>query len=103
PPGLIIATLQTISPNELRGQMVAFYLIAVNFLSYSFAPSLPAILSDFVFQSELALGRSISTLAVINYTIASICLGLSLKYYRDAINKTGAWQHSASKRGSSHD
>jgi len=103
PPGLIIATLQTIAPNELRGQMVAFYLIAVNFLSYSFAPSLPAILSDFVFQSELALGRSISTLAVINYTIASICLGLSLKYYRDAINKTGAWQHSASKRGSSHD
>ena len=43
PPGLIIATLQTIAPNELRGQMVAFYLIAVNFLSYSFAPSLPAL------------------------------------------------------------
>ena len=103
PPGLIIATLQTISPNELRGQMVAFYLIAVNFLSYSFAPSLPAILSDFVFESELALGQSISTLAVFNYTIASICLGLSLKYYRDAINKTGAWQHTASKKGSSHD
>ncbi len=103
PPGLIIATLQTISPNELRGQMVAFYLIAVNFLSYSFAPSLPAILSDFVFESELALGQSISTLAVFNYTIARICLGLSLKYYRDAINKTGAWQHTASKKGSSHD
>ena len=92
PPGLIIATLQTIAPNELRGQMVAFYLIAVNFLSYSFAPSLPALLSDFVFESELALGQSISTLAVVNYTIAAVCLGLSLKYYRDAVTKTGAWK-----------
>ena len=60
PPGLIIATLQTIAPNELRGQMVAFYLIAVNFFIFSFAP-LPALFSDFVFESELALGKSIST------------------------------------------
>ena len=93
PPGLIIATLQTIAPNELRGQMVAFYLIAVNFLSYSFAPSLPALLSDFVFGSELALGKSISTLAVINYSIAGVCLGLSLKYYRRAVDMTKAWQN----------
>ena len=93
PPGLIIATLQTIAPNELRGQMVAFYLIAVNFLSYSFAPSLPALLSDFAFESELALGKSISTLAVINYSIAGVCLGLSLKYYRQAVDMTKAWQN----------
>ena len=42
-----MATIQAIAPNELRGQMVAVYLIAVNFLSYTFAPSLPAMLSDF--------------------------------------------------------
>ena len=91
PPGLIMATLQGVAPNELRGQMVAFYLIAVNFLSYTFAPSLPALLSDFVFDSELALGKSISILAVINYTIAAICLGLCLKYYRSAVAKAKAW------------
>ncbi len=94
PPGLIIATLQTISPNELRGQMVAFYLIAVNFLSYSFAPSLPAILSDFVFESELALGQSISTLAVFNYTIASICLG--------AITQILSRRHQQNRRLATH-
>jgi len=93
PPGLIITTLQLISPNELRGQMVAFYLIAVNFLSYSFAPSLPAICSDFLFSSELALGKSISLLAVINYSVAIICLTLGLKHYRQALNKAEAWQN----------
>ncbi len=91
PPGLIMATLQAIAPNELRGQMVAFYLIAVNFLSYTFAPSLPALISDYVFASELALGKSISILAVINYSIASICLFAGLKYYRRALDAARDW------------
>ena len=92
PPGLIMATLQAIAPNELRGQMVAFYLIAVNFLSYTFAPSLPALLSDFVFESELALGKSISILAVINYSIAAVCFWFGLKHYREALDAAKAWR-----------
>ena len=91
PPGLIMATIQAIAPNELRGQMVAFYLIAVNFLSYTFAPSLPAYLSDEVFMSRLALGKAISLLAVVNYTIAVICLALCLKYYRQALVAARQW------------
>ena len=89
PPGLIMTTLQAISPNELRGQMVAFYLISVSFLSYTFAPSLPAVVSDYFFQSELALGKSISALAVINYAVAIICLALCLKPYRAALAQRG--------------
>ncbi len=89
PPGLMMTTLQVISPNELRGQMVAFYLISVSFLSYTFAPSLPAMISDFIFESELALGKSISALAVVNYAIAILCLGLSLKPYREALKQRG--------------
>ncbi len=91
PPGLIMSTLQAISPNELRGQMVAFYLIAVNFIAYTIAPSLPAILSDFLFQSELALGKAISTLAVVNYSIAIVCLWFGLKHYRIALEQAKQW------------
>jgi len=91
PPGLIMATLQAIAPNELRGQMVAFYLIAVNFLAYTFAPSLPALISDFVFASELALGKSISILAVVNYSIAIVCLAMCLKHYRAALREAESW------------
>ena len=92
PPGLILTSLQAIAPNEMRGQMVAFYLIAVNFLSYTFAPSLPAVMSDYFFQSPLALGKSISILAVINYLIAALCLGFGLKAYRNALDKTQHWK-----------
>ena len=92
PPGLMMATLQAIAPNELRGQMVAFYLIAVNFLSYTFAPSLPALISDFVFNSELALGKAISMLAVVNYSIAAACLYFGLRHYRQALDQAKAWR-----------
>ena len=93
PNGLMLATLQAVAPNELRGQMVGVYLIAVNFLAYTFAPTLPALLSDYVFQSELALGKSISMLAVVNYSIAIVALGLSLKYYRAALERAKEWSH----------
>ena len=92
PNGLMLATLQSVAPNELRGQMVAIYLIAVNFLSYTFAPSLPAVLSDFLFASELALGKSISLLAALNYGMAFAALALSLRHYRAVLDKTEVWK-----------
>jgi MFS family permease len=91
PPGLMMATLQAVAPNEMRGQMVGVYLIVVNFLAYTFAPSLPALMSDYVFGSELALGKSISVLAVINYSICALCLGAGLKHYRAALEEAKAW------------
>lgn len=91
PPGLIIAALQTVAPNELRGQSVAFYMIVVNFLSYTFAPTLPALMNDFVFDSEMALGKSLSTLAVVNYSIAAVCIGFGLRYFRRALKTAEAW------------
>lgn len=91
PPGLIITALQSIAPNELRGQSVAFYMIVVNFLSYTFAPTLPALLNDFVFQDEMALGKSISVLAAINYTIGAVCIGFGLRYFRRALKTAEAW------------
>ena len=92
PPGLMMATLQAIAPNELRGQMVAFYLIAANFLAYTFAPTLPAMMSDFIFADELALGKSISILAVFNYSLAAICFYFGLRQYRLAIEAAQAWR-----------
>ncbi|MEZ5595594.1 MAG: MFS transporter [Pseudomonadales bacterium] len=92
PPGLMMSTLQAIAPNELRGQMVAFYLVAVSFLSYTFAPSLPALVSDYVFHSEMALGKAISSLAVINYSIAFLSIAACLPAYRRALAEAERWQ-----------
>jgi predicted MFS family arabinose efflux permease len=97
PPGLMMATLQSVCPNELRGQAVAFYLISVNFLAYTFAPSLPPVLTRLLFGGEEGLGAAISFLSIFTYGSASLCLYLSLKHYRDALDIAQQWSENRSE------
>ncbi len=90
PPGLSNAALQAISPNRLRGQMIAVYLICVSFLSYLFAPLIIGLMNDYVFGREDAIHLSLSSLAAVNYTIAAICLYFSLKPLEEAIGRAKA-------------
>mgnify|MGYP001244865456 FL=1 len=92
PPGLSNAALQAISPNQMRGQIIAFYLICVSFLSYLFAPLIIGLMKDYVFGREDAIDLSLATLAVINYSIAAVCLGLSLKPLQVALRQARQWQ-----------
>ena len=87
PPGLSNAALQAISPNRLRGQMIAVYLICVSFLSYLFAPLIIGLMNDYVFGREDAIGLSLSSLAFFNYLVAAICLWLSLKPLEEAVSR----------------
>ena len=87
PSGLSNAALEAIAPNRLRGQLVATYLLCVTFLSYLVAPLVIGVMNDYVFHRESAIDLSISSFAVMNYTIASVCLGLSLKPLREAVGK----------------
>lgn len=87
PPGLSNAALQAISPNRLRGQMIAVYLICVSFLSYLFAPLIIGLMNDYVFGREDAIDLSLSSLAFVNYLIAAVCLWLSLKPLEEAVGR----------------
>lgn len=91
PPGLMMATLQSVCPNELRGQAVAFYLISVNFLAYTFAPSLPPVLTRLLFGGEEGLGLAISILSIFTYGGAAVCLYLCLTHYREALETAKSW------------
>ena len=91
PPGLSNAALQAIAPNQMRGQLVALYLICVSFLSYLIAPLIIGLMNDYVFGREDAIDLSLATLAVGNYTIAAICLAFSLKPLRRALEQAAQW------------
>ncbi|MEM1434437.1 MAG: MFS transporter [Pseudomonadota bacterium] len=87
PTGLSNAALQSIAPNQLRGQLIALYLICVSFLSYLFAPLIIGLMNDYVFGREDAIDLSIAVLAAVNYTVAGVCLALSLKPLRLAVQQ----------------
>jgi len=87
PPGLSNAALQAIAPNRMRGQLIAIYLICVSFLSYLIAPLIIGLTNDYVFEREDAIGLSLSSLAIVNYSIAAICLYLSLDPLHEAVKR----------------
>lgn len=95
PPGLGNTALQVIAPNQLRGQVMASYLLVTNFLAYLLAPLIVALLTERVFQDEKAIGSSLAVMAVVTYPTAAICLSFALKYFREALAKADEWDAQA--------
>jgi len=60
PMGTAVAALQMIFPNQVRGQVSAFYLFCLNLGGLSLGPLMPGVLNDYVFHSEAAIGKSIA-------------------------------------------
>jgi MFS family permease len=60
PMGSAVAALQMIFPNQVRGQVSAFYLFCLNLGGLTLGPLMPGVLNDYVFHSEAAIGMSIA-------------------------------------------
>ena len=85
PYGAAAAALQDITPNQLRGQVSAFYLFGLNLAGIGCGPTLVAFLSDRVFHDDRALGPALAILASIAAPLGIILLTLGLAPYRRAI------------------
>jgi MFS family permease len=79
--GLPPAILQAITPNEMRGQITAIYLFAVNLIGLAIGPSAVAAMTDFYFEDDLAVGLSLVTVTVIASVIGVVILGLGMGSY----------------------
>jgi MFS family permease len=91
PSGLGTAALQFIVPNELRGRIIAFYLVVVNFLSYALGPLLGGLISDQVFGGK-SLGSTLALMAAVNYPIGAWCVWRSLPHFRAALATAEGWR-----------
>lgn len=77
PLSLIMASLQAVAPNQLRGQLVATFSFLSNVLGVASGPTVVALLTDYVYRDELALGRSLATnsLLVTPVVVAILAFG----------------------------
>ena len=92
PGGLGTTALQFIAPNELKGRIIALYMLVVNCISLTLGPFLGGLISDRVFAGK-SLGGSLSLMAAVDYPVAFICLILCLGPFRAAVDKARAWEH----------
>jgi len=81
PGGLPPAILQAITPNEMRGQVIAVYLFVVNLIGLAIGPSAVAAMTDFFFKDDLAVGSSLVIVTVIASILGVVILGLGIRSY----------------------
>jgi MFS family permease len=76
------ASLQLITPNELRGRAIALLTIAANAVGMILGPTSVAVLNDRVFGDPNAIHLSLSIVSGLSVGMAALLLGLALPEYR---------------------
>ena len=80
--GAAAAALQQVTPNRMRGLTSAIYLFFVNLVGIGLGPTLTALITDYVFRDESAVGFSIAAMAAGFGLIAAIILWRGLEPFR---------------------
>ena len=87
-PGL---SLQQITPNQFRAQVIAIYYMMGNLIAMGIGPTLIAVISDYVLQGEGNIGLALSLVCAVIMPLSAATMGLGLKYYRQSVAEAEAW------------
>ena len=92
PWGVAVSALQQMAPNELRGQVGAFYLFTVNLIGIGLGPTAVALLTDYWFGDPAALRYSMVVVSGAAATAAALSLRWGLPHFRASLGRALAWQ-----------
>lgn len=87
PVALIIAALQVITPNSMRGQVVALFFFLASIFGNGLGPTLVAVVTDYVYGNEAMVGAAISTVTLVITPVVVIILLWGLKPYRESLDR----------------
>lgn len=82
PFGCGTATLPLVTPNRLRAQVVAIYLLVANLLGLTLGPTGVGLISDFVFRDETMIGVSLAIVAPILLLCGALIASIAVAPYR---------------------
>ncbi|MEZ5458899.1 MAG: MFS transporter [Steroidobacteraceae bacterium] len=99
PQGSNVAAFTLVTPNELRGQVSAVFLLAINVCGLGFGATLVALITDYVFVDPQRVGDSLSITALMAGVPALACLVLGLGPYRRSIAQASRWTEPAAQAG----
>lgn len=90
--GVMAASFQPITPNQLRGQTTAIYIFVTNILGMAAGTSVNAAFTDFLYQDDGKLHYSIATANAIFYPAAVALFAYCLPGYRRSAAEIGKWR-----------
>ncbi len=86
PFGAGVATFPLITPNRMRAQVMAVYLLIANLISYSAGPLLIGWLTDEVFGDEKAINLSLAVAPPVTIAAGALLILLAMRPYRKMAN-----------------
>jgi len=75
------AGLQLMAPNRMRAQVTALFFLVMNLIGITGGATLVALLTDFVFADELAVGYSMSITCALSGVTGAALLAWGLRYF----------------------
>jgi MFS family permease len=91
PVALISAALLIITPNQMRGQIGAMFGFLASLLGVGLGPTFIAVITDYVFRNEHAVGYSIATANLIITPVVAALLWWGLRPFRESLARSEAW------------
>jgi MFS family permease len=89
--GLAGGALQVMTPNQMRGQVMAVYLFLANLIGLGLGPTVVAAMTDFVFRSDAAIGQSLALAGAVLCPIAALILASGMKAIRSELDSARHW------------
>jgi hypothetical protein len=78
------AALQVVTPNQMRGQVSAVWMLVLNLVTAGVGPSAVGVITDYVFGDPLAVGKSIALVNCLSVPLAALALWAALAPFRAA-------------------
>ncbi|NBC35815.1 MFS transporter [Novosphingobium sp. FSY-8] len=77
-----LSSLQELTPNRMRAQVSATYMLVINLIGAALGPTLMALVTDYWFRDPQALPYAISIVSCVASPLAVVMLWLGLRDYR---------------------
>jgi len=84
------AALLVVTPNQMRAQVVAFYLFVFNVIGYGLGPTVVALFTDHLY-GETHLRYAMVTVVLLLGPAGALTTTLGLKPYRRAFQRAQTW------------
>jgi len=78
-------TLQILAPNQMRAQLSAGWMLALNIISTAAGPTLVGFITEYILQDNMAVGTSIAIVCCVSIPVAGLLLWTALRPFRSAL------------------
>ena len=87
PHGISPAAIQPVTPNQMRAQVSALYLLTINLIGLGIGPTFVAVLTDYLYGAPVLVSYSLATVVAISAPLSALILYTGLKYYRASLEE----------------